>query len=320
MDRFTSMSMFVRVVERGSLAAAAEGSGMTATMAGNHVRALERRLGARLLNRTTRRQSLTEIGRSYYEQCLAILSQIEAAETDAREMRAQPRGQLRVSAPVAYGTRKLVPALADFLERQPQVRIDLALNDRIVDITEEGYDAAIRIGPLPDSSLVARPLRPSPRLPCASPAYLARHGVPRTPRELEAHNCLPYAFASGTEREWSFPRPQGGIEKVKIRGRLDINGGFALREAALAGIGIILQPEMMLHEDIASGRLVRLLPDYPMPNFPVHLVYLPDRRMTPKLSSFVEFMRKSPRTLHSGCLNVAGRLRSHWKCPVQAKP
>ena len=284
------MAMFVRVVERGSLKAAAESSGMTATMAGNHIRALEKLLGARLLNRTTRRQCLTEIGRSYYQQCLLILAQVDAAESDAREMRVRPRGRLRISAPITYGTRKLVPALADFLERQPEVQVDLALNDRIVDLLEADFDAAIRIGRLPDSNLVARPLQPSPRVPCASPAYLSRHGMPRSPSDLEGHNCLAFHLATGPEREWSFPRRDGGVEKVRVRGRLDVNGGFALRQAALDGMGIILQPEMLLTDDLASGRLVRLFPDYLLPTFPVHLVYLPDRSMTPKLASFVEFI------------------------------
>jgi DNA-binding transcriptional LysR family regulator len=291
MDRFTSMAIFARVVERGSFAAAAEGSAMTPAMVGNHVRELERRLNGRLLNRTTRRQSLTELGRRYHAQCVEILALVEAAELDAREMQASPRGQLRVSCPVTYGTRVLVPVLASYLDRYPDVQVELSLNDRFVDLAADGFDAAIRIGELPDSGLIARPLRPSPRVACASPAYLARHGTPQVPADLAQHNCLAFLFTTGPEREWCFPKPDGhGVERVMVRGRLDVNGGLALREAALAGLGVILQPELMLKDDIESGRLVRLFPHWPAPTWPVHVMRLPDARITPKLESFISFL------------------------------
>jgi DNA-binding transcriptional LysR family regulator len=294
MDRLASMSIFVRVVERGSFAAAAEGSGMTPTMVGNHIRDLERRLDGRLLNRTTRRQSLTELGRRYHAQCVEILALVQSAEVDAREMQASPRGQLRVSCPVLYGTRALVPALARYLDRYPDVQLELSLNDRVVDLAADGFDAAIRVGELPDSGLVARPLRSSARIACASPAYLARHGTPQEPGELARHSCLAFLFASGPEREWRFPRPDGtGVERVLVRGRLDVNGGLALREAALAGLGVILQPELMLKDDIEQGRLVRLFPDWPAPTWPVNVVHLPDAHRTPKLESFIAFLQET---------------------------
>lgn len=294
MDRFTSMAMFARVVERGSFAAAAEGSAMTPTMVGNHVRELERRLGGRLLNRTTRRQSLTELGRRYHARCVEILALVQSAELDAREMQASPRGQLRVSCPVGYGTRALVPVLASYLDRYPEVQIELSLNDRFVDLAADGFDAAIRVGELPDSGLVARPLRPSPRVACASPAYLARHGTPQAPADLARHDCLAFLFASGPEREWRFPRREGaGVDHVMVRGRLDVNGGMALREAALAGLGVILQPELMVKDDIEKGSLVRLFPDLPPPTWPVSVVHLPDAHITPKLESFISFLQET---------------------------
>jgi DNA-binding transcriptional LysR family regulator len=293
MDRLTSMAMFVRVVERGSFAAAAEGSGMTPTMVGNHIRELEQRLKGRLLNRTTRSQSLTELGKRYHARCLEILALVDSAELDAREMQTSPRGRLRVSCPITYGTRALIPVLASYLDRYPEVQVDLSLEDRFVDLVEEGFDAAIRIGVLPDSNLVGRPLRSSPRVACASPAYLARHGTPQTPAELLQHNCLAFMFPSGPERSWRFPRPDGnGEERIAVRGRLDVNGGMALREAALAGLGIILQPQLMLQEDLDSGHLVRLFPSWPAPTWPVHLVHLPDRSMPPKLQSFIAFLQE----------------------------
>jgi DNA-binding transcriptional LysR family regulator len=291
MDRFVSMSVFVRVVERGSFAAAAEGSGMTATMVGNHIRALEDRLGARLLNRTTRRQSLTETGRGYYEQCVSILAQLQAAEGDARDIRARPRGRLRVSVPVMYATFKLAPAMSDYLESNPDVHVELALTDRFVDLADEGFEVAIRVGALRDSNLIARPLAPSQLIVCASPAYLSRYGIPATPKDLERHHCLAIGFTNGPERDWRFTLADGSEQTVHVPGRLDISGGgMALREAALAGLGIILQPELMLEQDIAAGRLIRLFADSPAPIFPVHLVYLPERKLTAKLASFVDFV------------------------------
>ncbi|MFJ2988971.1 LysR family transcriptional regulator [Collimonas sp. NPDC087041] len=290
MDRFVSMSIFVRVVERGSFAAAAEGSGMTATMVGNHIRALERMLGARLLNRTTRRQSLTEIGHSYYEQCVSILAQLQSAEIDARDMRARPRGHLRVSAPIIYASYKLAPAMKEYLERYPDVHVELSLSDRIVDLADGGFDAAIRVGTLPDSNLIARPLAPSKRIVCAAPAYLSKHGTPIEPKDLADHHCLAFGVNSGPERDWRFILADGTQQTVRVPGRLDVSGGQALRQAALAGLGIIWMPEIMLENDIAEGRLVQLFADLGAPAFPVHIVYLPERKITAKLASFVDFV------------------------------
>ncbi|SMC29997.1 DNA-binding transcriptional regulator, LysR family [Andreprevotia lacus DSM 23236] len=290
MDRFASMSVFVRVVERGSFAAAAEGSGMTATMIGNHIRALEHLLGARLLNRTTRRQNLTEIGRSYYEQCVSILAQLQSAEIDARDMRTRPRGRLRVSAPIIYAAHRLAPAMKDYLDRHPDVHVELVPSDRMVDLVDGGFDAAIRVGLLPDSNLIARPLAPSPRIACAAPDYLARHGMPAVPADLTKHNCLAFGYDSGPDRDWHFILADGSQQTVHVPGRLDINSGQALREAALSGLGIILMPEMLLENDLAEGKLIRLFPDLPAPTFPVQIVYLPERKLTAKLASFVDFM------------------------------
>lgn len=291
MDRFVSMSVFTRVVERGSFVAAAEGSGMTATMVGNHIRALEDRLGARLLNRTTRQQSLTDTGRDYYQQCVSILAQVRAAEGEARDVRERPRGRLRVSAPVMYGTMKLVPAIGEYLQANPEVQVELALNDRFVDLADEGFEAAIRIGELADSNLIARPMGRSSLVACASPAYLAQHGTPTTPRDLEQHQCIAIGFVSGLQRDWRFTLEDNSQQIVRVPGRLDISGsGIALRESALAGLGIIFQPEMIVDQDIAAGRLIRLFPELPSPSNPVHLLYLPERKLTAKLTSFINFM------------------------------
>jgi DNA-binding transcriptional LysR family regulator len=289
MDRLTSMAVFVRTVEKGGFAAAAPDFGLSATMAGLHVRALEDRLGSRLLNRTTRRQSLTEVGRLYYEHCKQILADVEAAEERATALRTAPRGRLRVSAPVSFGTHALTPAIVDYLALYPEVEIDLSLNDRVIDLVEEGYEAAIRIGTLADSSLIARSLAPYRMQLCASPEYLRRHGTPTRPEDLAAHNCLSFVFAS-TSNTWICTGPEGGETAVTVQGRLHVNNGESLRLAARRGFGIILQPVVVLGDDLASGALVPLLPDYTLPSFPAHIVYLPDRRPTPKLRTFVDFV------------------------------
>jgi DNA-binding transcriptional LysR family regulator len=199
---------------------------------------------------------------------------------------------LRISAPISFGSQKLVPALNDYLDRYPEIEIDVALSDDVVDLAGAGFDAAIRIGVLPGSRLIARPLAPVPRIICASPGYIARFGAPRTPDELARHNCLAFAYTTGRQRDWQVRQPDGSSATVQVGGRLTIDSVQALRMAALSGIGIVMQPLLLVADDLATGRLVRLLPDYPMPNGPVHIVYLPDRQMTPKLASFIDFARE----------------------------
>jgi len=288
MDRLTSMEMFVRVVDLGGFKAAAEASGISTTMAGNHIKALEHRLGAKLLNRTTRRQSLTEIGARYYDQCVDALARIEAAEVEAQEMRSRPRGRLKISAPVTLGSHLLTPIFADYLRAQPEVEIDLQLNDRLVDLAEEGFDAAFRFGELQDSGLVARRLEDLGRTVCASPAYLAKHGIPAEPGDLADHSCLVFRYVQ-PERDWRFHGPQGTRE-VRVQGQMTINNGSALLRAALAGAGVAMLPDYLAAEDVAVGRLARLFPEYDLTRAPLQLVYLPDRQMTPKMRSFVEFV------------------------------
>ena len=190
MDRITALAAFVRTVELGGQAAAWEDLGRSRAMVGRHIHQLEDRLGVRLLNRTTRKQSLTEAGLAFFEKCASILDQLSEAERVASELQAEPRGTLRVNGPMSFGSTHLASALAAYCERHPQVRIDLVLNDRQVDLVEEGYDVAIRIARLTDSSLIARRLAPIRIVLCASPDYLSRNGTPRTPRELAGHNCL----------------------------------------------------------------------------------------------------------------------------------
>jgi DNA-binding transcriptional LysR family regulator len=288
MDKLRSMEVFVAVVDSGSFTAAAETFSISPVMVGKHVRALEERLGARLLTRTTRRQSLTEIGRQYSERCRQILADIRAAETGAEAMRATPRGTLKISSSVSFGTQRLAPALADFLALYPDVSVDLNLNDHVVDLVEEGYDAAIRIGTLDDSGLVARPLAPYRMLICASPDYLARAGVPQTPADLAAHQCLDFMHWSKRVR-WKLNDAQGSPQDMPAS-RFRSNNGQALRMAALRGHGIVMQAEILLRDDVDAGRLVPLLETYVPEPRPMQLLYPRDRQQTPKLTSFIAFM------------------------------
>jgi DNA-binding transcriptional LysR family regulator len=290
MDRLTSMAVFVKAAEAGSFAAASHALGLSSPMIGKHVRFLEDRLGVRLLNRTTRRQSMTEVGRAFYERCKLVLAEAEAAEALAEDLNATPRGRLRVNAPVVFGTHGLVPMLTRYMRQYPEVTLDLTLTDRLVDLVDEGYEAVIRIAELTDSALIGRALRRHQLVACASPAYLAERGVPTTPADLERHECLGFAYwARPPMDEWEFTDANGKY-KARVQSRFRVNHGEALREAALGGFGIILQAEEMLTNDLASGRLVRVLPGFQAPSRPMHILFAPDRRPTPKLRSFIDFV------------------------------
>jgi len=287
MDLLGSMNVFIQIVDRGSLSAAATASGISPTMAGNHLRALEQRLGMKLLNRTTRRQQLTAFGQDYYARCREILRLIADTESQAQDLQATPSGQLRVTAPVTFGTEALVPALADYLAQYPDIRVDLVLSDRVTHLVEEGFDAAIRIGELPDSGLIAQTLAPYRLLVCAAPAYLARRGTPISPDDLSAHECL--SFSHTAFEQWRMQNHESGA-RVPGSARLQLNNGQALRVAALHGLGIILQPAALLQGDVAAGRLVQLFPSYPLPTRQMSVVYLPDRYRSARLRSFVDFV------------------------------
>jgi DNA-binding transcriptional LysR family regulator len=287
MDLLDSMAVYVLAVEKGSLSAAAAACGISATMAGNHLRSLEKRLGMQLLNRTTRRQHLTGFGEAYYTRCKEILGLVAETDTQAQNLQLAPAGTLRVTAPVTFGTEALTPALSVYLDRYPEVSIDVVLSDRVVDLVEEGFEAAIRIGRLPDSALIARPLAAYRLMICASPEYLARKGTPAQPEDLSRHECL--SFSPAAVAHWRLTG-QDGVVLVPVSGRLQVNHGQALRVAALHGLGIVLQPAILLEADVRAGRLVQLFPTHELPSHPMSVVYLPDRYRSPKLRSFVDFL------------------------------
>jgi DNA-binding transcriptional LysR family regulator len=287
MDRLASMAAFVKAAEVGSFAAAASALRMSPQMIAKHVTWLESRLSARLLNRTTRRQSLTDIGKAYYDRCKMVLAEADWADSLADEAKGAPRGRLRVNAPVSFGAYSLTPVIARYLRQYPKVEVDLVLNDRLVDLVEEEFEAVFRIGPLADSSFIARELAPFRIVACASPDYLRERGVPATPLDLETHECLVHAPTSGPiVSDWRFVRGEENYT-IDVKYRLRANDSKALLIAALDGFGIAFIAEDLAREGLRSGRLTKVLPDYETPSRPIHLIYHPDRRQTPKLKSFI---------------------------------
>ena len=287
------MSVFAKVADLGSFAAAAKELRLSPTMIGKHIRFLEERLGSQLINRSTRRQSLTELGRDYLDHCRHLLEEAEAGDALAEEALRVPRGRLRIATSVAFGSYSLAPAVVRFMKKYPEVSVELVLSDRMVDLLEEGVDAAIRVGTLTDSTMMSRTLSPYTGVVCAAPGYLAEHSTPMHPKELVHHECLRYiGWADGPR--WTFFGPEGEIEVV-VKSRLIINSAFGIRYAALAGAGIVLMRDELLAEDIAAGRLKVLLPDYKTQSRVRQILWLKNRKMTPKLRAFIDFIAETYR-------------------------
>ncbi|MCC8940896.1 MULTISPECIES: LysR family transcriptional regulator [Bradyrhizobium] len=288
MDRLTSMAVFAKVADLGSFTAAAKELRISPTMIGKHIRFLEERLGSQLINRSTRRQSLTELGRSYLDHCKRLLEEAEAGDALVEEAMSAPRGKLRVATSVAFGSYSLAPALVRFMKIYPEVTVDLVLSDKMVDLLEEGLDAAIRVGTLTDSTMMSRALSPYTGVVCAAPSYLAERGTPAHPRDLAGHECLRYPGWSDGQR-WTFLGPDGEIH-VDVKSRLTMNSTFAIRYAALAGAGIVLMRDELLAGDIAAGRLKVLLPDYRTQSRARQILWPKHRKMTPKLRALIDFV------------------------------
>ncbi len=288
MDRFVGMAVFAKVVDSASFAAAARHFGMSPAMVSKHVQTLEERLGARLLNRTTRRVSATEAGQDYYERAVRILAEMEDAETAAGDMQTSPRGQLRITAPVSFGTHLLAPVVADYLVQYPDVSIDLSLDDPYVDLLEKRFDLGIRFGHLANSSLIARKLYALETYLCAAPAYLEKNGAPHVPSDLAKHRCLIYTHAA-PQNVWSFVDRDGKEEDVHISGRFQANSGDVLLPPALRGCGLLLAPDYLVEDHIKTGRLVRIMPEYKTHETPVYAVY-PSRNLSAKSRTFVDFL------------------------------
>jgi DNA-binding transcriptional LysR family regulator len=289
MQDLERMVIFARVVETRSFSEAARRMNLSKSLVSKRITQLERSVGARLLNRTTRAMSLTEAGAVFYEHCARIVEELEAAKSAVSHLHAEPRGLLRVSASVAFGTMHIAPALADFLPAHPDLQIDMEIKDRFVDLADERFDVAIRIAREPSQNLVARRLATVKRKVCATPGYFERHGVPETPQDLEGHNCLTYT-SFDPEGPWRFKGPDGRMISVTASGNLRLNDDEALSEAVLKGLGIALLPTFIVGRDLQAGRLRSVLPDYVPAERHIFAVYLPTRHVSAKVRAFIDFL------------------------------
>ena len=289
MDRLTAMQVFTKVVELGSFAKAAERLGMSTSACSRQIADLEAHLDTRLLNRTTRRLSLTESGRAFHERCVQLITDLEEAELSARAGRERPRGTLRITCPVNFGLRYVSPLVGPFLQKHPDVRIDVSLSDRMVDIVEEGFDLAIRIGESRSTSVIARKLGESQLIACAAPAYLKKHGTPKTPEQLTDHICMLYEYLN-PRNEWRFVARDGKEHRVRLTGSVQANNGDMLASAAVQGLGVCCEPDFIVADDLARGRLKRILPDYAAPVTSIHAVYPSRRHLSAKVRAFVDVL------------------------------
>jgi len=290
-DKLAAMHAFRRVIELGSFRAAARDLGRSNAAVSTQIGDLEGELGATLITRRTRRLALTEVGRAYYERCARILDDLAEAETAVASLQSAPRGLLRVNAPMSFGLLHLAPALPAYMQRCPEVRVDLVMNDRAVDLVEEGFDVAVRVRTgLPDSSLIARRLAPVRRVVCAAPDYLERYGCPERPEDLARHRCLIYSL-SASPTEWTFaPRVGGELLITAVTPYFTANSSIALREALLAGSGVALVPTFVVGPDMEAGRLRPVLSDFEIPLHTMYALYPSTRHLSPKVRSFVDFL------------------------------
>jgi DNA-binding transcriptional LysR family regulator len=294
MDRFAEMQTFAAVVDAGSFVKAAEALAMSKAAVSRYVGELEARLGVRLLHRTTRRLSLTEEGQLFHARCRDLLAELAEAEAEITRGIAEASGLVRVNAPVTFGILHLAPLWGRFRALHPKVALDITLNDRVVDLVEEGYDLAVRIAALPDSTLVSKRLSTTRMLLCASPRYLADHGTPSHPGELAQHAVMAYSYLA-TRDEWHFDGPQGRVS-VRTQPWLRTNSGDTCRTAALAHQGIVLQPSFMVGDDVGAGRLVEVLPAYRGVELGIHAVYPTRKHVSPKVRLLIDFLGEAFRT------------------------
>lgn len=287
MDRLAGIEAFVRVVESGSFVRAAERLQLSTSALSQRVADLESHLGTRLLNRTTRKLSLTESGQAFFERSVALLADLEEAEQLAASSAASPRGTLKLTCAHAIGVQRIAPAIARFHQRHPELKFEVVVSDRVIDLVEEGFDLAIRIGVLGSEQLVARKLGTMHLVLCASPAYLKRHGAPRSAADLVQHDLLTYAYAR-TPRLWTLRGPAGDMVEVKAAGSLHANSGEVLVAAAIAGQGIVLETDFHVAAALADGRLQRVLPQYEGGSGDIWAVYPSRRHLSAKVRLFVD--------------------------------
>ncbi|AHN26673.1 hypothetical protein B6D19_00915 [Gilliamella apicola] len=288
------MEAFVLTVKTGSFAASAISLNTSPQMIAKYVVFLEDYLGLKLLNRTTRSQKLTEFGKQYYEKCLFILDEVKSSKTLAQQFIEEPKGRLRISAPVSYGHFNLISVLSRFMRCYPKVNVDLQLSDRYVDLVKDDFDIVFRIGELSNSSYIARKLNCYKLIFAASPTYLAKNGIPATPNDIKKHQCLIYQYVNPTKKDYLWPFSiNGKVINIPISGSLKSNDTLALANAAVEGLGITMLPQSMLSELIRQNKLFPILQDFLPPAREVHLLYKSDKQQLPKLKMFIEFITDS---------------------------
>lgn len=289
MDSLSDIVVFVQVVRDGSFTKAAERLDLSRSAVSKYVTRLEEALGARLLNRTTRRLSLTEAGRVLYERSRLGLEEIEEARAEISRLQEEPRGVLRINSPMSFGILHVAPLLPEFMAENPEINVDMNLDDRKVDVIGQGFDVSIRIAALPDSSLVARRLGPCRHAIVAAPSYLEKYGTPHAPEDLRDHNIIAYQYQESAT-EWHFLGPDTKQNTVRVSGSIQMNNSLALRAALLGGVGITRTPTFVVGDDIAAGRLVPLLKNYATLELSIYLVYPQKRHLSPKVRAFVDFV------------------------------
>lgn len=291
MDKFESIRAFTQVVNSGGFAAAAREMGLSRSQVNKLVIALENELGVQLLHRSTRVVTPTETGLAFHERCVEILASLEEAARSITQLQAEPRGRLRVNAPMTFGTMHLAPALADFLVKYPDLQVQLTLNDRFVDPIEEGFDVTVRIAkPQEVASLIVHPLTPAPRVLCAAPSYLEAKGTPTHPDELRHHSCLHYGQLA-IEAQWTLIGA-AGEQTISVNGVLCSNNGEVLKDAAVRGLGIALLPTFIVKPELQQGTLQIVLPDYHPPELSISVIYPVNRHLTTKVRLLVDFLQE----------------------------
>ena len=289
MDTFRHLEAFTAVVAHGSFVQAADHLGLSKSVVSRLVQELEASLGTRLLHRTTRSLSLTDAGTAYHERCRQILEDLAEANAEASARATQPVGRLRINAPLSFGNLHLAPLWGEFMKLYPEVELDITLTDRVVDLVDEGFDLGVRIGRLQASSLVSRRLASDRLILCASPLYLRRAAPITELDDLTRHSVMAYSWLAMGET-WAFEGPQGQTRQITVHPRLRTNSGDTCRSVALAGQGVILQPAFLVGEDVRTGRLIEILPQWQAPRLDIHAVYPSRRHVSGKVRAMVDFL------------------------------
>lgn len=290
MDKFLEMQTYAAVVDLGSFVKAADVLEMSKPTVSRYISDLEERLGVRLLQRTTRKLSLTEEGRSFYARCKAVLADVQAAESEITSKSLVVNGLIKINVPVSFGLLELAPRWADFMSKYPELTLDITLSDRMVDLVEEGFDLAVRIASLPSSSLISRKLASTKMVLCASPTYIKKHGKPKHPSDLANHAVLSYSLLA-TGDTWEFDGKEGKV-KVNVRPIMRSNSGDTCVAAARKHKGIIGQPSFMVNEDLKRGTLVELIPQFRLPEFGIYALYPSRQYVSPKVRALINFLAK----------------------------